>query len=100
VTAQPFPPPLKWTLLGSIGVLVLMSLSAPNSSATRTVTGVIGVAAILVQLIAVPIAIRFLLRPEYRSPANIAMTVVAALPPVVVIVGFTALMLGFGHFHI
>jgi hypothetical protein len=100
VDSQPFPPPLKWTLLGSIGVLVLMILSAPSSSATRTVTGVIGVAAILVQLIAAPIAMRFLLRPEYRSPANIAMTVIAALPPALIIVGFALLMLGFGHFHI
>ena len=57
-------------------------------------------AALFVQLIAVPVALLFLRRPEYRSQANIAMTVVAALPVVFVIVIFTALMLGFGHFHI
>lgn len=99
IAGEPFPPFLKWTLLASIaiwGVLALMGLVVPSARDFGQV--LLGVA-LLIQLIAVPIAIWFLLRGGYWMAANIAMTVVAGLPWLVIVLAVIGVFLGFTKVH-
>ena len=96
-TGQPFPPLLMWTLIVSIGGLLF---SALVGAVHRGAGGVLVSAALLAQLIAVPVAIRFLVRGGYATPANILMTVFAGLPWVLLIVGVISIALGLTRFHI
>ena len=97
---MPFPPLLKWTLLGSIaifGLLALIGLIMPNA---RTLGGWLVSVALLMQLVAVPVAIWFLRRIDYRTGANIAMTVVAGVPWLFIALGLISIFTGLTKFHI
>jgi hypothetical protein len=86
-----------WTLMLSIGGLLL---SALVGAVSRAAGGVLVSAALLAQLIAVPIAIRFLMRGGHATPANILMTVFAGLPWVLLILGVISIFFGLTRFHI
>ncbi len=101
----PFPKILRWALLAPVAAfalaIVVPKLLAPALPenfvkgaflATMLVAG-------LVELFAVPVAIFMLLRRRpYVTPANVVITLAAAIPLAFVIA--VILVLKYGHFHI
>ena len=98
--AQPFPPLLKWTLLASIAMIGLQALIGLSKPSDPTVVIVLLAVGLVMQLIAGPIAIWLLLRGGYVSPANIAMTVIAAVPLGLAVFAVLSISLGWTRFHI
>jgi len=60
---------------------------------------IVFVGAVLTELVAVSLATFLLLfRPRYISMVNVVITVLGAIP--LLVVGFAVFVLNFGHFHI
>ena len=105
---EPFPPLLRWALLGPFGVFLfawfaaLLGKDAPESKVLNGVLVVATGGAAVVEVIAIPIALFFLVRdaPRYVTVSNVAMTVAAALPVVILTIVILALFGVFGTFHI
>ena len=98
--AQPFPPLLKWTLLSSIAMIAVQALIGLSKPSDPTAVIVLLAVALVMQLIAVPIATWLLLRGGYVSPANIAMTVIAAVPLGLAVYALLSISFGWTRFHI
>jgi hypothetical protein len=102
---MPFPRMLRWALLAPVAVFLLamfvpalFSPIIPDNFAKGAFLALIAAAG-LVELIAVPVALFMLLRGgPYVTLGNVVITVLAAIP--LFFVGFIALVLKFGHFHI
>lgn len=99
---------LRWALLGPFGVFFLawfaavLGKDAPESKILNGVLVVTTGGAALVEVIAIPVAIFLLVRdaPRYTTPGNVAMTLAAALPVLILALVILALFGVFGTFHI
>ena len=108
MTREPFPPWLRWALLGPFGVFFaayVLALLGKGGQESKILNGVLLVAtggAALVEIVAVPTAIFLLVRdaPRYTTAGNIAMTLAAGLPLFFVLLIVLLLSGAFGTFHI
>lgn len=90
---EAFPLKLIWMLLGTYAVLIGGTVLFPvirffDSHFFTPWAAVVAAVAVLVQMVAVVMAIRLLVRePRYRAAINIVFTVAGAVPMVFLVVG-------------
>ena len=106
--SEPFPRLVRYALMGPFGVfaaayvLALLGKGGQESKILNSILLIATAGAALVELLAVPTAIILLVRdaPRYTSVANIVLTLLAALP--IVLVSLVVLLFSgaLGTFHI
>ena len=106
--AEPFPKLVRWGLLGPFAVfaavwfLAVLAKDSPDSKVLNGIFLFATAGAAIVEIVAIPVAILLLVRdaPRYTSVGNIAMTLAAAVPILLVLLVVLALSGAFGTFHI